>query len=63
MFNADNWTTAEYVAFADTDCVFITYVDREDLFEDGLPVINARSGPVVGNHPSVMPWKLAPQGT
>ena len=26
------------------DCVFVTYIDREDLFEDGLPVVNGRSG-------------------
>jgi hypothetical protein len=44
MFWADNFTTAEYVGFVDTDCVFITYVDREDLFENGKPVINGRSG-------------------
>jgi hypothetical protein len=44
MFWADNFTTAEYVGFVDTDCVLITYVDREDLFENGKPVINGRSG-------------------
>ena len=44
MFWADNFTSREYVGFADTDAAFITYVDREDLFEDGIPVVNARSG-------------------
>ena len=47
MFWADNFTSKEYVGFTDTDAAFITYVDREDLFEDGKPVVNARSG----NHP------------
>jgi hypothetical protein len=40
MLWADNFTTAEYVGFSDTDTLFLTYVDREDLFEDGKPVIN-----------------------
>jgi hypothetical protein len=44
MFWADNFTTAEFVGFADSDCVFETYVDREDLFENGKPVVNGRSG-------------------
>lgn len=44
MFWADNFTKAEYVGFVDTDCAFITYVDREDLFEDGKPVVVARGG-------------------
>ena len=54
MLWADNYTTAEYIAFADTDCVFLTYVDREDLFEDGKPVINGRSGP------GFLDWRIAP---
>ena len=33
MLWADNYTSAEYVAFADSDSVFLTMVDREDLFE------------------------------
>jgi len=45
MFWADNFTAAEYVAFVDSDSVFLTMVDREDLFEDGKPVINGKSGP------------------
>ena len=44
MFWADNFTNSEYVGFVDTDAAFITYVDREDLFEDGKPVVNGRSG-------------------
>ena len=46
MFWADNYTSpdAEFVAFADSDATLITYVDREDLFEDGKPVINGRFG-------------------
>jgi hypothetical protein len=37
---------SEFVGFVDTDCEFVTYVDREDLFEDGKPVINGRIGPI-----------------
>ncbi len=44
MFWADNFTSAEYVGFVDTDCLFLTYIDREDLFENGKPVVNARTG-------------------
>lgn len=35
MFWADNFTTSEFVGFVDTDCFFLTYVDREDIFEEG----------------------------
>jgi hypothetical protein len=38
---------SEFVGFVDTDCQFVTYIDREDLFEDGnKPVIHGRIGPV-----------------
>ena len=42
MLWADNFTESEYVAFVDSDAVFLTAVDREDLFENGKPVINGR---------------------
>eukprot|EP01036_Dinobryon_divergens_P033676 gene33676-43525_t len=45
MLWADNFTLSEFVGFVDSDTVFLTYVDREDLFEDNKPVINGRSGP------------------
>lgn len=44
MFYADNFTTSEFVGFVDTDAFFLTYVDREDLFENGKPVINGKIG-------------------
>jgi hypothetical protein len=44
MFWADNFTTSEFIGFGDTDTAFTTYVDREDLWEDGKPVFNGRSG-------------------
>lgn len=44
MFYADNFTSAEFVGFCDTDSFFLTYVDREDLFENGKPVVNGKSG-------------------
>jgi hypothetical protein len=50
MFWADNFTSREFVGFVDTDAVFLAYVDREDLFEDGKPVVNARSGIIILFH-------------
>jgi hypothetical protein len=46
MFWADNYTSSsnEFIGFVDSDAAFITYVDREDLFENGKPVVNARAG-------------------
>ena len=41
---ADNYTTSEYVGIVDSDCIFMTYVDREDLFENNKPVVNGRIG-------------------
>ena len=58
MFWADNYTTAEYVGFVDTDCLFITYVDISDVFEDGLPVINGRIG-----YNNRKPWSQVPGAT
>ncbi len=56
MLWADNFTTAEYVAFVDTDCVFLTYIDREDIFVDGKPVINGKAGPSGDSF-----WQRGPQ--
>jgi hypothetical protein len=58
MFWADNFTTAEYVGFVDTDTLFTTYVDREDLFDQGRPVVNGRIG--VNPRP---PWAQVPANT
>jgi hypothetical protein len=58
MFYADNYTDAEYIGFGDTDCQFITYVDREDIFEDGKPVINGRIGKTGGWW-----WNKVPRST
>ena len=58
MFWADNFTTSEYVGFVDADTLFISYVDREDLFEDGKPVVNGRVG--VNKRP---PWSDVPATT
>lgn len=59
MFWADNYTQSEYVGFVDTDCVFLTYIDREDLFEGGKPVVNGRSG----FHDPNDAWSKIPQST
>lgn len=58
MFWADNYTSSEFVGFVDTDAVFLTYIDREDLFEDGKPVVNARSGKLLFNYFSVILFHL-----
>ena len=42
MFYADNYTTSEYVGFIDTDTIIHSFVDREDIFEEGLPVVHGR---------------------
>jgi len=43
MFWGDNYTDAEFIGFGDTDIAFITYVDREDLFDSNdRPVVLAR---------------------
>lgn len=44
MFWADNFTDAEFIGFVDSDGALITMVDREDLFENGKPVVNGRFG-------------------
>ena len=41
---ADKYSPAEYIGVADTDCMFITYVDREDIFENSKPVVHGRIG-------------------
>jgi hypothetical protein len=48
MFWADNFTSSEYIGFVDSDCAFSTYVDREDIFENGKPVVNGRTGQTIG---------------
>jgi len=58
MFWADNYTDAEFIAFADSDTTLVTYVDREDLFEDGKPVINGRFGAE-----TMAPWRNVPGTT
>jgi hypothetical protein len=65
MFWADNFTSVgtEYVGFVDTDALFYTYVDREDLFEEGKPVVNARSGLHAGKDPTNGAWKTFPMAT
>jgi hypothetical protein len=42
MFWADNFTTAEYVAFLDTDALFITSVNPHDFFENTKAIIHGR---------------------
>ena len=44
MFWADNFTSAEYVGFVDTDTLFTTRVHPGDLFECGRPVMHGLVG-------------------
>lgn len=44
MMYADNYTNAEYVGFVDTDTMFVTYVHSSDIFENGKPIINGKTG-------------------
>ena len=44
MFWADNFTSAEYVGFLDTDTLFTTRVLPGDLFECGRPVVHGLVG-------------------
>ncbi len=32
MFWADNYTQSEFIAFCDSDTLFLTYVDKSDIF-------------------------------
>ena len=43
-FYPDDYTTAEYVGFVDTDTMFTTVVTPEMLFADGKPTVQARFG-------------------
>jgi len=43
----------EFIGYCDGDTWFTTYVDREDLFEDGKPIVRPRFGASWGN------WYLA----
>jgi hypothetical protein len=58
MMVADNFTDAEYVGFADTDVLIHSYVDREDIFEDGKPIVHGRIGKLkdIGNDKLKKRW-------
>lgn len=44
-FYADQHITSDFVGFVDTDCQFITYIDRSDLLShDNKPIIRGRTG-------------------
>ncbi len=56
MFWADNFTNADRVGFVDTDTLFVTVPDSDDLFEDGdKPVVNGVYGKPQGKAWSKMP--------
>ena len=58
-FYADRYSSAEYIGLADTDCMFITYVDREDIFEQGKPVVHGR----IGRPTDFIMWAHIPAST
>lgn len=40
MFWADNYTQSEFIAFCDSDTLFLTYVDKSDIFSsDDKPIV------------------------
>ncbi len=44
MFHADEYSSSEFIGFVDTDCLFFTNVDREDIFENNKPVVHGKIG-------------------
>eukprot|EP01031_Cornospumella_fuschlensis_P029438 gene29438-35531_t len=52
-FTADYYTDAEYVAFMDSDAFVHTFVDREDLFENGKAIIQGRL-----SYENYAPWTM-----
>ena len=42
MFTADKMTSSEFVAFVDTDALFHSYADINDMFENGKPIIHGK---------------------
>lgn len=58
MFWADNFTTAEYVGFVDTDTVFVTRVVDSDVFDGAKPRIIGLVG-----RPSNDWWAAIPPST
>ena len=42
MFTADKFTLSEHVAFVDTDTLFHSYADVNDMFENGKPIIHGK---------------------
>ena len=60
MFWADNFTDSDYVAFLDSDAVFVTFVTRRDLFDGDRPIIRGIYGPPPPDTPF---WEKVPQMT
>jgi hypothetical protein len=58
MLWADNFTSADYVGFVDSDTVFSSVITKEDLFVDGKP-----KAIVIHGKPLLSFWKLTPNQT
>lgn len=49
MFQADKWTTNEFIGFVDTDAVFTTPVVEESIFDKDRPIIIGKVGKPEGS--------------
>ena len=63
MIYGDTFSSAEYIAFADTDTLFVSFVDRDDLFDEkGKPIIRGRIGLPADsfwyNFPNATQWMM-----
>lgn len=59
MFWADNYTSAEYVGFLDTDTVFITSVFVGDFFENNKAIIHGRFFQYKKKHRYMNEWPMS----
>lgn len=62
MFWADNYTKSEYVGFVDTDCFFLTYVDREDVFEEDQTTSSSANSIDTNNKKKMKPVVIGKSG-
>jgi len=58
MFQADKWTTSEFIGFVDTAAVFTTPVVEESMFDNDKPVIIGDVGKPEGSF-----WSRVPKST
>merc|ERR1711920_139996 len=57
MFHLDRYSTAEFVAFVDSDVVFFTWVTPSLLFREGLPIFRGMSIPYFWLPVNMLGWR------